>query len=91
MIALAGEAMERCGKRAPLSLLRYKAMTEDYLTPIDRTIELTGPAPYTMEQGLDETFRWWSNRSQAAAPTQATQPTGDFETAHQPEVMVSAR
>jgi nucleoside-diphosphate-sugar epimerase len=90
-IALVGEAMERCGKKAPLSLLRYKAMTEDYLTPIERTIELTGPAPYSMEQGLDETFRWWSTRSQAAALTQATQPKGEFETAHQPEVMVSAR
>ncbi len=83
--------MERCGKRAPLSLLRYKAMTEDYLTPIDRTLELTGPAPYSMEQALDETFRWWLNRTDAAALTQATQPKGDFETAHPTEVMVTVR
>jgi hypothetical protein len=31
------------------------------------------------------------NRTDAAALTQATQPTGDFETAHQQEVMVSVR
>jgi nucleoside-diphosphate-sugar epimerase len=60
LVALAGETAQRFGVKAPLSLLRYKAMTEDYLTPIDRTLELTGPGPYSMEQGVDETLRWLS-------------------------------
>ena len=42
-------------------------MTEDYLTPIERTLELTGPAPYSMEQGLDETFRWLAARGDSKA------------------------
>jgi hypothetical protein len=63
-IALAGEAMERMGMKAPLSMLRYKAMTEDYLTPIERTIELTGPAPYTMDAAIDETLAWLASRNE---------------------------
>jgi nucleoside-diphosphate-sugar epimerase len=66
-IALAGEAMERMGLKAPLSMLRYKAMTEDYLTPIERTIDLTGPAPYTMDAAIDETLAWLANRNEKAA------------------------
>lgn len=88
-IALAGEAAERCGMKAPLSLLRYKAMTEDYLTPIERTLELTGPAPYSMEQGLDETFRWLASRTNAKAAPKELRPEPQVE--HQPEVLVSAR
>jgi len=89
-IALAGEAIERCGMKAPLSLLRYKAMTEDYLTPIERTIELTGPAPYSMEQGLDETFRWVASRTDAKV-TPANELRPGLQVEHQPEVMVTAR
>lgn len=69
-IALAGEVMERLGMKAPLSMLRYKAMTEDYLTPIDRTIELTGAAPYTMDTAIDETLAWLASRNVKAASSQ---------------------
>jgi nucleoside-diphosphate-sugar epimerase len=69
-IALVGEMMERAGMKAPLSMLRYKAMTQDYLTPIDRTIELTGTAPYSMDAAIDETVTWLASRSaQVAAET----------------------
>ncbi len=67
LIALAGEMVQRCGARAPLSLLRYKAMTEDYLTPIDRTLALVGPGPYSMEQGIEETLRWYASACDGAA------------------------
>lgn len=72
LIALAGEGAQRCGMRAPLSLLRYKAMTEDYLPPIERTLDLVGPGPYSMERGLDETLRWLTTRNGDAThePTQ---------------------
>lgn len=76
LLALAGEAAQRCGLKAPLSLLRYRAMTEDYLTPIQRTIDLTGPAPYSMEQAIDETLHWLANRNTtAASPSNATVPS----------------
>jgi nucleoside-diphosphate-sugar epimerase len=58
LVALAGELAQRCGLKAPLSILRYRAMTDDYLTPIQRTLDLVGPAPYSMEQGIEETLRW---------------------------------
>jgi hypothetical protein len=76
LLALAGEAAQRCGVKAPLSLLRYRAMTEDYLTPIQRTIDLTGPAPYSMEQAIDETLQWLANREKASdSPTGALVPS----------------
>jgi GlcNAc-P-P-Und epimerase len=56
--ALAGEVVERCGLRTPLSLLRFRAMTEDYLPPMEKTLSVVGSGPYSMEQGIDETLRW---------------------------------
>jgi nucleoside-diphosphate-sugar epimerase len=66
LLALAGEVAERCGKKAPLSILRYKAMTEDYLTPIQRTLDRLGPSPYSMEHGIDETLRWLARQREPA-------------------------
>jgi nucleoside-diphosphate-sugar epimerase len=84
--ALLGELLQRFGMKAPLNMLRYKAMTEDYLTPIQRTLDLVGPSPYSMEQAIEETLRWFSNgegrttEEPAAAtwPHTATQPTASF-------------
>jgi GlcNAc-P-P-Und epimerase len=77
LIALAGEAAQLCGVKAPLSLLRYKAMTEDYLTPIQRTLDLVGPGPYSMEQGIEETLRWLASAREGAmaAVVHDSQPT----------------
>jgi hypothetical protein len=58
--ALLGELLQRIRIKAPLNMLRYKAMTEDYLTPIQRTLDLVGPSPYSLEQGIEETIRWFS-------------------------------
>ncbi len=78
-IALVGEMMERCGMRAPLSMLRYRAMTQDYLTPIDRTLELTGPAPYTMDSAIDETLAWLASRNEKAAASEESPRTPRVE------------
>mgnify|MGYP007103349539 FL=1 len=39
-------------------------MTSDYITPMDRTIAALGEAPYTLEQGVDETIRWYEDGSE---------------------------
>jgi hypothetical protein len=36
-------------------------MTEDYLPPIERTLDLVGAGPYSMEEGIEETVRWLNN------------------------------
>jgi nucleoside-diphosphate-sugar epimerase len=62
-----GDVAQRFGFKAPLSTLRYKAMTEDYLPPIERTLNLVGPGPYSMEEGIEETVRWLNNRRNCLA------------------------
>lgn len=57
-LAMLGNVVQFCGLKAPLTTSRYRSMTEDYLTPMDRTLELVGDSPYSMDEGLDETMRW---------------------------------
>jgi nucleoside-diphosphate-sugar epimerase len=73
-----GDAMQRCGFKAPLSTLRYKAMTEDYLPPIERTLELVGHGPYSMADGIAETVRWLDNRRGCPANSESVElPASD--------------
>ena len=48
----------------PITSGRYRSMTSDYITPMDRTIAALGVAPYTLEQGVDETIRWYEDGSE---------------------------
>jgi nucleoside-diphosphate-sugar epimerase len=81
ILAALGDIVQRCGLRAPITTLRYKAMIEDYLAPIERTLELVGRGPYSMEQGIEETVRWLNNGgSRPAAPKLATVMAAEVET-----------
>ncbi len=57
-IAMVGELLGRLGIRFPITLSRYRSMTENYVTPMDATIALLGPSPYSMEAGIEETIAW---------------------------------
>ena len=37
---------------------RFRSMTTDYETPMERTFELFGENPYTLEAGIEETVKW---------------------------------
>ena len=37
---------------------RFRSMTTDYETPMERTFELFGENPYTLEAGIEETVNW---------------------------------
>ena len=39
-------------------------MISDYITPMDRTIEALGEAPYGMEEGVKEFIAWYNNGSE---------------------------
>jgi nucleoside-diphosphate-sugar epimerase len=37
---------------------RFRSMTTNYVTPMERTFELLGDNPYSLEQGITETVQW---------------------------------
>jgi nucleoside-diphosphate-sugar epimerase len=57
-LAVLGDGINRLGPRFPLTLSRYRSMTVDYITPMAKTIELFGDAPYSLEDGVNETVCW---------------------------------
>lgn len=65
-IALLGDAMLKAGKRFPLTSTRFNSMTQDYLAPTQKTYEVLGNVPYTMEEGIKEFIQWYEQESQHA-------------------------
>jgi len=57
-IAAAGSLLDMIGIRFPITLSRYRSMTEDYLSPVTPTIEAFGKPPYSLENGIKETVDW---------------------------------
>jgi len=57
-IALAGDVVQFCGMKSPLTSSRYRSMTQDHLTPMDKVFDLFGDPPYELDQGVAETCRW---------------------------------
>ncbi len=60
-IGIMGDVLAKVGKEFPLTVSRYKNMTSDYLTPMDKTFETFGEPPYSLEEGIDHTIRWLKN------------------------------
>ena len=46
------------GKPFLINSSRYRSMTTDYETPMERTFALFGENPYTLEAGIKETVEW---------------------------------
>jgi len=46
------------GKPFLINSSRFRSMTTDYQTPIERTFELFGENPYKLEAGIKETVEW---------------------------------
>jgi nucleoside-diphosphate-sugar epimerase len=46
------------GKPFLINSSRFRSMTTSYLTPMDKTFELLGNNPYTLEDGIRETVKW---------------------------------
>lgn len=57
-LAAAGTLSNTIGVRAPISLSRYRSMTENYFSPVEHTIRNFGPSPYSLEIGIKETVDW---------------------------------
>lgn len=67
MIAAVGTLLSGVGVRFPITLSRYRSMTEDYYSPMDITIQSFGIPPYSLEDGIKETIEWlniyWNENS----------------------------
>lgn len=60
IFARIGDTMKLCGVKDPvLSSFRLRNMqTDTTLIPLEPIRSVTGPLPYTMEQGVEETIAW---------------------------------
>lgn len=63
-LALAGDLLKVFHVPFPITSGRFRSMTSDYVTPMDRTIEAFGAAPFSLEQGVDRTIRWYDDDSE---------------------------
>jgi GlcNAc-P-P-Und epimerase len=64
LLALKGDVLKAIGIPFPITSGRFRSMTSDYVTPMDRTIDALGEAPWTMEQGIKEMVRWYDDGSE---------------------------
>ncbi|MEM6804290.1 MAG: NAD(P)-dependent oxidoreductase [Bacteroidota bacterium] len=62
-IALGGDTLKSLGIGFPITSTRFNSMTQDYISPIEDTIELLGEAPYSMEMGIKEMVAWYRKES----------------------------
>lgn len=58
-IALGGDAISTVtGKPFYLTSSRYRSMTSDYPTPMEKTFSVLGRGPFSLEEGIDQTVNW---------------------------------
>ncbi|HAV76440.1 MAG TPA: NAD(P)-dependent oxidoreductase [Anaerolineae bacterium] len=66
-IAIMGTALNAVGIKLPITLSRFRSMTEDYYTPMEATIAMFGAPKYSLEEGINETVDWlnyyWNDNS----------------------------
>ncbi|MBK8341747.1 MAG: NAD(P)-dependent oxidoreductase [Flavobacteriales bacterium] len=63
-LAAVGDVFKAVGLPFPITSGRFRSMTSDYITPMDRTIAALGEAPYSMEEGVRHMVRWYDGGSE---------------------------
>lgn len=63
-LALCGDVAKAVGLPFPISSGRFRSMTSDYITPMDKTIAALGEAPYSVDQGARDTVAWFDGGSE---------------------------
>lgn len=63
-IAVGGDILKFFRIPFPITSGRFRSMTSDYITPMDKTIAAFGNAPWTLEAGVAEMVRWYDNGSE---------------------------
>lgn len=62
-LALTGDILKKIKISFPITSTRFNSMTEDYLTPIDKTYNSLGQPPYNMKAGVQEIVKWYYTES----------------------------
>ena len=61
----------RCvGWKPPITFFRYRSLVENYIAPIDRTLSLVGPLPYSQERAIHEFVNWYKQDQANVAAVQ---------------------
>jgi nucleoside-diphosphate-sugar epimerase len=58
VMAFIGDALSSFGVRFPMYTARFRRMTDDYLIPMEPTIEALGESPYSLQRGVQQTVQW---------------------------------
>ena len=64
MVAVGGDVLKLLHIPFPITSGRFRSMTSDYITPMDKTIAAFGEAPYSIESGVKEMVRWYDGGSE---------------------------
>ena len=64
MIALGGDVLALLKVPFPITSGRYRSMISDYVTPMDKTIDALGEAPYSIDQGVKAFVTWYNEGSE---------------------------
>lgn len=59
-------SLRKYGKSFPLTSSRYRNMISDYLTPMDKTLDVLGEPPNSLNEGVRQSVDWleqvgWKN------------------------------
>jgi nucleoside-diphosphate-sugar epimerase len=57
-LALIGDLVIACGGKFPIFSSRYRSMTEEYVTPMQKTFDVLGVPSITLNQGVKTTVEW---------------------------------
>lgn len=57
-LALVGDVVIACGGKFPIFSSRYRSMTEEYVTPMQKTFDLLGVPSISLNQGVKTTVDW---------------------------------
>jgi len=57
-LSLFGDGLRHINIKFPLYTERFKNMTTNNPVPVDETIKLLGPVPYSLQDGVKETVQW---------------------------------
>lgn len=65
-LALTGDALKAVRLPFPITSGRFRSMTNDYITPMDKTEAALGKAPFTLDEGVRTMVEWYDTESAAA-------------------------
>ena len=81
-LAVAGDTLNACGlKSFPFNSFRLNNILTEYIFDLSRTQAVCGPLPFSQEQGIVATARWFlASRSALPDATAAAPVSKDFQT-----------